>query len=274
LDGSAPRLQNVDLTGVPFPGLPKLLLSATHLVKLWLFDIPHSGYISPEAMVAPFSALSSLRILYLQFRSLQSRPDRESRSLPPPKRSVLPALDDFYFHGATEYLEDLVTFIDAPRLNHMHISFFDQIDFDCPRLAQFINRTPNLMTFDGADVQFDDDTASVKLRYRTSESIDLLIDISCTEPEWQLSSIAQVCNSSLPLLSMVEDLRIEHQDSQVIWTSDVIEDALWLDLLLPFTAVKNIYVSGDFAPDFESALQEFVRDGMIGVFPNLRNGFV
>ncbi|KAN0109365.1 hypothetical protein V8E52_009337 [Russula decolorans] len=38
--------------GIPFPGLPKLLLSATHLVQLWLANIPHSGYISPEAMVA------------------------------------------------------------------------------------------------------------------------------------------------------------------------------------------------------------------------------
>jgi hypothetical protein len=132
LDGSAPRLRSFDLTGVPFPGLPKLLLSATHLVKLWLFDIPHSGYISPEAMVAPLSGLSILRSLYLQFRYLQSRPDRESRSLPPPKRSVLPALDDFYFHGATEYLEDLVTFIDAPQLSHMHISFFNQVNFDGP----------------------------------------------------------------------------------------------------------------------------------------------
>ena len=47
LGGSAPRLQHFELFGVPFPGLPKLLLSATHLVTLWLFKIPHSGYISP-----------------------------------------------------------------------------------------------------------------------------------------------------------------------------------------------------------------------------------
>jgi hypothetical protein len=128
------------------------------------------------------------------------------------------------------------------------------------------------MAFDGVHVQFDDSTAAVELRYRISESIDLLIDISCTEPELQLWSVAQVCNTSLPPLSMVEDLHIEHQDEQVVWTSDVIEDALWLDLLLPFTAVKNIYLSEEFAPDFESALQEFVRDGM--TVPTLRNFFV
>jgi hypothetical protein len=51
LDGSAPRLRSFDFDGIPFPGLPKLLLSATHLVELWLSNIPHSGYISPKAIV-------------------------------------------------------------------------------------------------------------------------------------------------------------------------------------------------------------------------------
>jgi hypothetical protein len=54
LDGSAPRprLRIFDLKGILFPGFPKLLSSATHLVNLKLRDIPHSGYISLEAMVA------------------------------------------------------------------------------------------------------------------------------------------------------------------------------------------------------------------------------
>jgi hypothetical protein len=58
LGGSAPRLRYF-LEDIPFPGLPNLLLSATHLVQLWLIHIPPSGYISPEAMVASLSALSS-----------------------------------------------------------------------------------------------------------------------------------------------------------------------------------------------------------------------
>ena len=47
LGGSAPRLRSFEFRGVPFPGLPKLLLSATHLVDLCLWDIPHSGDFSP-----------------------------------------------------------------------------------------------------------------------------------------------------------------------------------------------------------------------------------
>src|SRR5713101_3622115 len=84
LGGSAPSLEHVSLSGIPFPGLPKVLLSAAHLVDLRHFNIPHSGYISPEAMVALLSALSSLEVLFLKFESPQSRPDWESRSLRPP----------------------------------------------------------------------------------------------------------------------------------------------------------------------------------------------
>ena len=42
--GSAPRLRNLYFRGIPFPGLPKLLLSATHVVNLHFFDILQSGY--------------------------------------------------------------------------------------------------------------------------------------------------------------------------------------------------------------------------------------
>jgi hypothetical protein len=77
LGGSAPRLQTLYLAGIPFPGLGKLLLSTTDLVSLSLHDIPHSGYISPEAMVASLSTLAKLEALEL-FLFPRSRADREN----------------------------------------------------------------------------------------------------------------------------------------------------------------------------------------------------
>jgi hypothetical protein len=261
LDGSAPRLRIFEFHGIPFPGLPKLLLSADHLVELWLSDIPHSGYISPEAIVALISVLSSFRTLSLEFRSPQSRPDLETPSHPPPKRFILPALENLFFKGVTEYLEELMTPIDTPQLDEMYITLFNQIDFDCPRLAQFINRTPILRAPDEAHVQFDDNTASVKLRYRPQKFYlyHFLINISCREPDWQLSSIEQICNFSLPPPSTVEDLYVEHRYSELVWKDDAIESTLWLELLLPFTAAKNLYLSKEFAPGIAAALQEFVQ---------------
>ena len=275
LGGSAPPLRSLRLDSISFPGLPKLLLSTTHLVELHLYDIPHPGYISPKVMVALLSVLSSVETFGLGFRSPQSRPHWESTSLPHPKRSILPILRTLYFRGVIEYLEEFVTCIDTPQLGKMDIVFFNQIDFDCPRLTQFINYTPTLRGLDEAHVQFDDHTASITLRSQTSKfRFDCLrICISCREPDWQLSSIEQVCNS-LPPLSMVEDLYVEHQYPGLVREGDSIENTLWLEILLPFTMVKNLFLSKDSALDITDALQELVGGRVIEVLPSLQNIFV
>ncbi len=95
-------------------------------------------------MAALLSVLSSLKELYLSFQYPQSRPDRVNRRPPPSTRSVIPALKYFAFKGVIEYLEDLVTDIDAPQLNRLSITFFWQINLDRPQLAQFISRSPSL----------------------------------------------------------------------------------------------------------------------------------
>jgi hypothetical protein len=128
LGGSAPRLQFLWLSYIPFPGLPKLLLSATHLIEIHLRGIPHSGYISPEAIVTALSTLTAIRSLSLGFESPRSFPDRESRR-PPPTHSAFPY---FSFKGVGEYLDDLLPRIDAPRLQYLVITFFNQIVFDTP----------------------------------------------------------------------------------------------------------------------------------------------
>ncbi len=213
LGGSAPHLQIFELKGISFLGLPKLLLSATHLVDLYLSNIPHSGYISPEAMAALPSVLSGLEKLFLQFQSPQSHPDWVNRRPPPSKRSVIPALKYFVFKGVIEYLEDLVTYIDALQLRYLNITFFNQIDFVGPRLAQFISRTRTLKKRN-AHVEFDDSTASVR---PPSPLKRFGVGTSCREPDWQLSFVAQVCNSCLPPLSMIEDLYINHRYLQLVW---------------------------------------------------------
>jgi len=66
-----------------------------------------------------------------------------------------PLCDFFHFYGEIEYLEDLVTFIDAPQLKFLNINFSNQIDFHTLRLAQFINRTAAPRVRDEAYVHFD-----------------------------------------------------------------------------------------------------------------------
>jgi hypothetical protein len=150
LGGSAPRLRYLDLDGIPFPGLPKLLSSAAHLVHLSLHNIPHSGFISPEAMATCLSMLACLETLRLEFEHFQPYPDLKSRRPFPPTRSVLPTLTYFQFKGVNKYLEEFVARIDAPRLYRLSTTFFVDNQFKAAELNRFISRTPKLGAYDEA----------------------------------------------------------------------------------------------------------------------------
>ena len=269
LGGSAPHLRYLALYAIPFPVLPNLLSSATHLVYLYLDNIPHSGYFSPEAMAACLSVLASLKTLQLNFESPQSSPDQGSRRSPPPTRPILPALTMFRFKGVNEYLEELVAWIDIPRLRRLMVTFFNDIDFDTPELIQFVSRSSTLKAPNEAHVFFNGRTASVKLRRAQASSFE--VKISCREPVWQLSSLAQICTMSLPLLSTTEDLVISERSHSPLDWKDGIENIEWLELLLPFTAVKNLYLSRQFAPRIAPALQEMTEGGTTEVLSTLRN---
>ena len=274
LGGSAaPCLEFLQLYGIPFPGLPKLLLSATRLVTLHLINVPHSGYISPDTMVTVLSTLTSLYSLTLEFESPRSCPDQASRHPPPSTRSVLPILTGVSFKGVTEYLEDLVACIDAPRLNNLRITFFNDIAFDTPQLIQFVARTAISGEPIKAYIVLMDVTARIRSLFPASLPWELTVTISCRGLGWQLSSLEQVCTSCLPLLS-TEDLYIyEGQRSPPDWKDDI-ENGLWLQLLNPFTAVKNLYLSEKFALRIGPALQELVEGRTTEVFPALQNIFL
>jgi hypothetical protein len=272
LGGSAPRLQCLRLQYVPFPGLPKLLLSATGLVTLNIWGIPHSGYISPEAIVRCLSTLTRLETFWLGFESPLSHPVRESRRPHPPTRSALPALTYFGFGGVSEYLEDLVARIDAPLLNGLHISFFHQLIFDTPQLAQFLARTPNIQPPVDARIVFNDYCVKVTSPDMLPRSFSL--GISCRQSDWQLSSLAQVCSSSFPQVLVptgtVERLAIREEHLYRPRWQDDIEDSQWLEVLHPFTALKDLYVSREFLPRIAPALQELAGQ----VLPSLQNLFL
>jgi hypothetical protein len=274
LGGSAPRLKYLWLEGIPFPGLPKLLLSAANLDHLVLYNIPHSGYFPPEAIATALSTLTCLEVLQLFFESPQSRPDPDHQRLPPLTHTVLPNFRTFQFKGNSEYVEVVVAHIDAPRLIQLHTTLFNDIVFNIPQLSQFISRTPAMRAFNKARVTFQGDIAIVQLSALSpnEKNLDyeyLTMVIPCSELDWQVSSMEQVCASCLPPLLNMEHLYIyERPHWQEHW-QDNIENALWLELLHPFTSVKNLYLSKDIARRIVPALQELVGDRATEVLPTL-----
>jgi hypothetical protein len=269
LGGSAPRLHTLYLRGIPFPAMRKLLLSSQNLVSLRLWSIPNSGYISPKAMVACLSTLTGLKSFGLGFRSPQPRVDRRTRRRPPLTRIVLAALTKFTFKGDSEYLEDIVSSIDSPLLFHFKITFFNQLIFDTPLLRHFISRTETIKAHYRANINFYDGHAGVRFSPQGGAAVreGLSLEISCTPSDWQLSSLAQVCSSSLPPLSTLEHLEIFSY--RLHWQGDL-ESTQWLELLYPFTSVTNLVLSDGFVPLVAPALQEIAREGVTEVLPLLQ----
>ena len=285
LGGSAPRLRYLSLVSVPFPGLPKLLLSTTRLLYLWLVGIPHSGYISPEAIATSLSMLTSLKTFQFEFESPQSSPDQENRRSLPPTRFVLPSLTHFWFKGVDKYLEDLLSRVDAPRVSRLSITFFNDTHFNTRELNQFISRTPTFGGTNDARLIFGSQEAQVRLQSHPEPSHHGIVEVKhlCQAPDRQLSSLAQIFTMWLHLLSTIENLYIyEDIYSPPIWEDDVrfdtkwddIEEAKWLDVLLPFTAVKDLYLSNRFTPHIAPALQELAGGRTTEVLPSLRNLFL
>jgi hypothetical protein len=270
LGGSSPHLRCLNLDDVSFPGLPKLLLSATHLVDLQLSNIPHSGDISPEAMVTALSTLTSLQSLGLKFLSPRSLPDSASQP-PPPTRSVLPVLETLSFKGVTEYLDYFVARIDAPHLSYLDVAFLDRIIFDSLHFIQLITRTLAFEVLETAHVTFDFDGAAVKLSSETSDYAGLNVKVPRGElVQEQISSLQQVFTLCLLPHSTVtsENLYI-YEKIPSVWLEDDIEDTLWLEILRPFTAVKNLYLSEKIASNIAPALQQLVGDRTTEVLPAL-----
>ena len=271
--GSAPRLQRLHLKSVPFPPILTLLVTATDLVNIDLWNIPYSGYVTAEDMVARLAPMTRLKSLSLGFHSPRSCPDPASRRPPPPTRTILPALTHFNYRGVSEFLEDLVSQIDTPLLDNAEITFFNQLIFDIPRLPQFIRHLSKFKAFDQAYVLFQSRYVQVRLSSQASTADEAIfkLKVSCRPSDWQLSAVAQVCDWPFTYCSTVERLHIrEDTESNLQWQDDM-ENTQWIELLRPFIAVKDLYLSEELAPLVALALRESV--GVTDVLPALQNLF-
>ena len=276
LGGSAPCLRHLHLSSFSFPALPKLLISATDLVYLNLWDIPHSGYISPEAMATCLSVLTKLEALVLEFHSPRPSSDLENQYSPLLPRSILPALTSLQFRGVSKYLEDLVSRIDVPLLHYITLTFLNQLHFDTPHLVRFLSRTEKLSAFNRANLTFFPLSSDIIFFPQSGPADYLRVVLKISyyrEADRLLSSLAQVCGSFLsPMSTTLESLDI-NDDCLSDWPDDI-ENTRWLELLHPFIAVKNLHLDAKVVPRIAHALQGLVWERVTEVLPALQNIFL
>ncbi|KAI9513156.1 hypothetical protein F5148DRAFT_1372491 [Russula earlei] len=273
LGGSAPLLRHLVLRNCPFPGIPKLLLSSNRLVLLSLINIPDSGYISPQDLGTALSVMSRLETLRVQFR-FRSRRLPQSRPRSPSTRSVLSALTCLEFKGAHEYLEDLLVQIDAPLVNKIDITFFMDPNFVVPQLHRLISDAEWFKTFDKAFVCLSYRAIRfVSFREESYTFPDFDLEICFTETDYTFSSLVQVCSSSMPLLSSL--VLLEIVDPIILsCREDDTESTQWLELLAPFTAVKDLRLGDQVGLRVCQALEELAKERVTEVLPALQNIFL
>jgi hypothetical protein len=261
LGGSAPLLVHLDLLGIPFPGLQKLLLSTNHLVDLHLWDIPQAPYISPEVMAASLSAMKHLQSLHMGIRSRQVY----ERSIPV-TRIVLPALKHLKLKCTGDYLEDLVARLDAPSLESMGIFYPSPSDvFDFSELPRFISRTKVFEMSDQSQLRTEDYQfeLTVSQKMRTVDRAELSLIFAAREHGTLLSAF---CSSLPPLY--VEHLEIH--DDQFMIPGPKMEDEL-REFSRRFHGVKNLFLDPDASVHVGKALKAFVEESL---FPALQNIFI
>jgi hypothetical protein len=267
LGGFAPRLQSLELHNIPFPALPKLLLSATDLVELTLWNIPLSGYISPEAIVTGLAVLTNLKSLIITFDFPLVLVNWENRPPPPPTCIPLPALTHFVFEGVSEYLEDLVARIDAPLLESIWITFFRQPIY-LAQLAQFVGRTTSYQAHKEAHVDIGRNHVQVVSRPRTRTDERSRSIMFCKWPVLSQPYLAQVF--TLPIICVVENLYIFGPPNLSSDRPGGFRDTQWLDFFHAFTALKNLYVYKGYAQGIAAALVgEGVTDVLVPALENL-----
>jgi hypothetical protein len=270
-----------NLSGIPYPALPKLLLSTSNLVTLELHNIPPTGYISPPVMATCLAALPKLDTFDIQFQSATPRHERISA---PVTRAILPSLTAFTFKGASEYLEDLVAQIDGPRLDRILIVYLNQsVEFQVAQLSKFIDRSAALEAnpLRHAQLTFSSDRTSFDMcrheldrhePHPTSCRPPTRIVISCRGIDWQVPHIAQVLGELSASLSNVIRLKFESADKLLPDDYSQIEgadDAEWLLLLHQFSAVQTLHVSGELARHVALVLERITQDMVADFLPSL-----
>jgi hypothetical protein len=277
LGGSAPGLQSLRLHSIPFPALPKLLLSATSLVRLTLRDIHRSEYISPEAIVTSLAVLVNLKYFAIE-PGYHSRwaPGRERQLQPPLTRIALPVLTHFEFRGGSDYLEDLVARIDAPFLDAVWIYIYG-IAFEIPQLVHFLMRTTVVEALHEAHVTFNVDGVQVESHPPTRMFDDKSgFRISCEDVhgEW-IEGLAQVFISFYPPIRMVEHLYIHgYRCLLLVWGDGDDFGTQLLEMFHPFTTLKNLYIIKEFTATIAPVLRELTGERVVNMLPALESLFL
>jgi len=270
----APRLRHLVLATFAIPIRAPLLVgeaaAGAGLVTLALQSIHSSVYFGPDELLRGLLVMLQLERLVIDFDSPVSNRDvvhgQPDLLHTPPSPPVIPAvtlpnLRSFAFRGVSAYLEALLPHITAPRLEKLHIRFFNQLSYSLPRLVQFVSATENLAGRLGSAVlRFNTWGTWVVVYPRVgARTYALFLCIHCRQLDWQVAFAAQALSTLNPVLSAVVHLSLEYQETVTLseWHSETTrtDRAEWRKLLGAFRNVKTLSVHGGLVWEISRSLQ-------------------
>ena len=268
----APHLRYLSLGSFALPIASRLLTTAVGLVTLHLAMVHPSTYFHPNTLIRWILLMPQLETLtIILILSVPNRDvERQLTHMPIIAPNTLPNLHHLRLRGVSAYLEALVHRITTPRLNELHIEFFNQLTFPVPRLLQFIIAAENIR-LGKAVLRFGDKVVGVGVDSQEGNAFPFRIAVKCHHLDWQASSMAQICNSLRHIFSAVEHLILQrdvHSESSEEH-SDV-DHTERRKLLRPFSNVKTLRISEGLVKDVSRCLE--LEDGGPGleVLPKLR----
>jgi hypothetical protein len=247
--------------------LPRVLLSAHVLLSLRLDNIPNSGYISPEFFTTGLSVTTWLKFLRIFFPFPMSRSNQRSTTSSP-SYAVLPALTDFQVRGDVDYLEDLITRIDAPPLERFAVTLFKQSSFNIPQLSQFISRAKPLRSPHQTSIKLSEAEITVTHDSRHSppspSSGNFELHVSYDDVDLQMPTLVHISRQLSALFASSERLDVA---DFVPWRDRSEADPVhWLEFFRLFPGVKRLEVSSAVASIVASTFEQITERSL----PSLR----
>jgi hypothetical protein len=252
-----------------------LLTAAGALVTLAVARIHPSTYFSPNELLQQLSVMPQLETLKVTFHSPLPNRDVKRQLLRTPLLThvTLPNLRWFAFKGANAYLEALLLRMTTPFLEKLQIYFFNQLTYSIPNLAQFMNATEN-PRYHKVILAFHTHKVFVAIYPRDGVTTTPFYAHShCRHLDWQVSSMVQILNAPIPVLSVAEHLTLrfkEHSMSSNSEGHNEVDRTKWHELLSPFTNVKNLEVAHELVGDISGLLESDNGEPPMGLLPELK----
>ena len=257
----APNLRHLALPCVTPPKRLRFLTSTVSLVTLQLDNIQIFSYFRPRLLVARLSLLPQLEKLSIGFSMPIPRPSAERERLGEQGTPVtLPNLKALRFKGVSAYLDSFIAQIEAPLLERLWITLFNQIAFPHPRLFRLINITEGFKV-PTARVSFHRDYVSVITSHYNSRWIDgpFRLRVECKQSDWQIDCAAQICGALIPALSNVVRLVLESHDGIIseLENGDI-DTTTWHEILRSFIGVMELHINEELLEEISRALDEVI----------------